>query len=157
MAGALFVAFLMTVGVTLVGFEGIVPLDCRIGREVVDETRDGFGVVLESAEGIRVLEIGFIGVRIAVVCLVDVSEMGGDVGVGVSDTVSMVETDLVSGGVVTMGEEATEFGERSKDGKLGSAMSAVAMGDTSRLSCFLSLPCVISASILRSESSSRSR
>lgn len=68
-------------------------------------------MLLVSPEGMRILLGGFIGVRIAFDSFADDSDIGGDGGVGVSDTVSAVETDFVSGGVVISGEEAPEFGE----------------------------------------------
>jgi len=68
--------------------------------------------VLESPEGSFNLLFGrFIGVfRIGFVVVED-SDIGGDGGVGASDTVSAVETDFVSRGVVTIGDEAVELGD----------------------------------------------
>jgi hypothetical protein len=96
---------------------------------------------------------GFIGVFTVGIAEPEASEIGGEGGVGVSETVSVVETDLVSGGVVIIGEEAVEVGESSKDGEFGAEMSV-----SREVSCrFRSLSCKISASILRSDSSSRNR
>ena len=80
---------------------------------------------------------------------VDDSETGGEGGVAV---VVCVETDFVSGGVVIIGEDAVDTGEpSSKPGVFGVEISVVI-----ELSCRLrSLSCMISASTLRSESSSR--
>jgi len=129
----------------------------RVVREV-DIKREGFGVVLESPVGSRETLLcwfwGVLSMRL-VAALTDVSEIGGEGGVGVSDTVSAVPTDLVSGGVVIIGEEATESGECS-NGEFGAVMSMDRAG-SARVLCFLSLSCMISASILRSESSSRNR
>jgi hypothetical protein len=113
----------------------------------------GFGVVLESPEGsFSLLVGGFIGVFSIGLAEPDASEIGGDGGVGVSETVSAVEIDLVSGGVLIMGEDAVDVGE-SPDGEPSVARSVDNEG-----SCrFRSLFCIISASIFKSESSSRSR
>ncbi len=156
MAGALLLAFRITEGVAFLAREELVgavgPLELR--RFPDGYRAAGFGVVLESPVGsFSLLLGGFIGVL--TICLADpeASEIGGDGGVGVSDTVSVVEIDLVSGGVVIIGDEAVEVGEPSNDGEFGAVISVVMWG-----SCrFRSLSCMISASILRSESSSRSR
>lgn len=110
--------------------------------------------MLESPEGSLILLVGgFIGVLIMGLADADASEIGGDGGVGVSEIVSVVDTDLVSGGVVIIGEEVVDEGEPGKTGEYGAVMSVVM-----EASCrFRSLSCMISASILRSESSSRSR
>jgi hypothetical protein len=146
----LVVAFRITEGVALVELTGIDgPL---IDREA-EASLDGFGVVLRSADGNLILLGGFIGVFICLGAVPDASEMGGEGGVGVSDTVSVVETDFVSGGVVTNGDEAAELGDPSKEGELGAVIS-VDMVWRFRAPCFLSLSCMISTSILRSDSSS---
>ena len=156
-AGALVLVCRITEGVAfLVRVElggAVGPLEVRKfpdGNRVV-----GLGVVLESPEGnFNLLFGGFIGVLAIGLVVAEASDIGGDGGVGVSETVSVVETDLVSGGVVIMGEEAVDAGEpSSKAGELG-AVRSVAIEGSWR---FRSLSCIISASIFRSESSSRSR
>lgn len=62
---------------------------------------------------------GFIGVFAIGLVVAEASDMGGEGGVGVSETVSVVDTDLVSGGVVIIGEEAVEVGEPTRDGEFG--------------------------------------
>jgi hypothetical protein len=156
-AGAFALAFRMTEGVAFLALEELVgpvgPLelctDDDNGYRAV-----GLGVVLESPEGILILLFGgFIGVFMTGLADPEASEMGGDGGVGVSETVSVVETDLVSGGVVIIGEEAVDVGEPANEGEFGAVISVVR-----EVSCRLrSLSCKISASILRSDSSSRSR
>lgn len=86
----------------------------------------------------------------------DISDIGGEGGVGVSETVSEVDTDLVSGGVVIIGEEAIESGEPREYGELSVPICVDSEGSR-RAVAFSSLSCAISASIFRSESSSRSR
>lgn len=86
----------------------------------------GFGVVLESPDGSFNLLFGwFIGVLAIDVAVSDASDIGGDGGVGVSDTVSTVETDLVSGGVLIIGEDAAELYDisGSNAGELGVVIS----------------------------------
>jgi hypothetical protein len=86
----------------------------------------GLGVVLESPDGnFNLLFGGFIGVLAIGFVVSDASDIGGDGGVGVSDTVSTVETDLVSGGVLIIGEEAVELKDLSgsKAGELGAVIS----------------------------------
>lgn len=88
--------------------------------------------------------------------------MGGEGGVGVSEMVSFVETDLVSSGVFIKEDEPMESGECSlaKEGVFGAVMPADNIGRClfSLFSCcLLSLSCRISASIFRSPSSSRRR
>jgi hypothetical protein len=155
-AGAFALAFRMTEGVAFLPREELVgaigPLELRRfdgGYRAV-----GFGVVLESPEGSLILVFGgLIGVFTMGLAEPEASEIGGDGGVGVSETVSVVETDLVSGGVVIIGEEPVDIGEPAREGELGAVMSVVM-----EVSCrFRSLSCMISASILRSDSSSRSR
>jgi hypothetical protein len=150
----LFVALRISEGVALVLFVGTGGF---LVVRLVETKREGLGVVLESPVGSRTLLCWFCGVfRIVLgAALTEVSEIGGEGGVGVSDTVSAVPTDLVSGGVVIKGEEATDSGEWS-NGESGDVISVVREGSV-RVLCFLSLSCMISASILRSESSSRSR
>lgn len=70
---------------------------------------------------------------------------------------SAADSDLRSGGVIIIGELAVECGELQKDGDPGIEEMSVEMVERCRDSCFLILSCRISASILRSDSSSRSR
>lgn len=157
-AGALALAFRMTEGVAFLAREELVgavgPLEFRNVEDDDGYRAVGFGVVLESPEGILILLLGgFIGVLTAGLAEPEASEIGGDGGVGVSETVSVVETDFVSGGVVIIGEEAVDVGEPAKEGELGAVMSVVR-----EVSCrFRSLSCKISASIFKSDNSSRSR
>jgi len=111
---------------------------------------EGFGVVLESPDGSFILLFGrLMGVFATGLAFAEASDIGGEGGVKVSGPVSVVETDFVSRGVVIMGDEAVEFGE---DGEFGAVRSVDNVG-----SCLLrSLSCIISASIFKSESSSRS-
>lgn len=146
------VAFRITDGVALVELTG---MDGPLTDREADASLDGFGVVLRSADGSLILLGGFIGVFICLGPFPNDSEMGGEGGVGVSDTVSVVETDFVSGGVATIGEEVAELGESSKEGELGAVISVDIVGRF-QAPCFLSLSCMISASILRSDSSSLS-
>lgn len=127
----------------------------------------GFGVA--SADGIRVLR-ATPEMAAGVLCGeaspflgrgAEASDIGGEGGSWTSETVSAVDMDLVSGGVVTSGELAVDCGDegstfRSKVGDSGTEMS-VEMVERWRDSCFLILSCRSSASILRSESSSRRR
>jgi hypothetical protein len=145
----LLAVFRMIDGVCLAALTGI---GGRVGREI-EASRDGFSVVLVSADGNRILLGGFIGVLICFRAFVEASETGGEGGVGVSDTVSVVETDFVSGGVVTIGDEAAEL---SDEGELGAVISVDRLGRF-RAPCFFSLSCMISASIFRSDNSSRNR
>lgn len=96
---------------------------------------------------------GFIGVFRIGLADPEASDIGGDGGVGVSDTVSVVDTDFVSGGVVIIGDEAVDVGESPKNGELGAVMCVAIEGSWR----FRNLSCKISASILRSDSSSRRR
>jgi hypothetical protein len=110
----------------------------------------GLGVILEPPEGSLILLLGgLLGVFAIGLAVADDSDIGGEGGVGVSDMAS-VETDLVSGGVEIIGEEAVDVGE---DGEFGAVMS-VAIGERFR---FRNLSCRISASTFKSESSSRNR
>ncbi len=155
-AGALVLVWRMTAGVAFLAREeevgAVGPLELR---RLLEAYRDeGFGVVLESPVGnFILLGGGFIGVFKIDLADPDASDMGGDGGVGVSETVSVVEIDFVSGGVVIIGDEAVDVGESSRDGELGAVMSVAIEGSWR----FRSLSCRISASILRSESSSRRR
>lgn len=151
--GALALVFLMTDGVAFLVrvVEGgtVGPLELR---KLPDAYRGavGLGVVLESPDGnLSLLFGGFIGVFAIGLAFAEASDIGGDGGVGVSEIVSFVETDLVSGGVVIIGDEAVEMGE---DGEFGAVIS-VAIEESCR---FRSLSCIISASTFRSDSSSRS-
>lgn len=115
----------------------------------------GLGVMLRSPEGSRnFVGGGFMGVLIEGLASLDASDIGGEGGVGVSETVSEVDTDLVSGGVVIIGEDATEFGDPREYGELSATISVDNDGSW-RAVAFSSLSCAISASILRSDSSSR--
>lgn len=145
----------MTAGVAFLALEEEIgaagPFELRRLLELY--LAEGFGVVLESPEGSFILLAGgFIGVFMIGLAEPEASDIGGDGGVGVSDT-SVVEIDLVSGGVVIIGDEALDIGESPEDGEFGAVISVAIEG-----SCrFRSLSCRISASILRSESSSRKR
>lgn len=123
-----------------------------------DGYRIGLGVTLRSADGARMRLGGLRGVRNALGAFDERSEMGGEGGVGVSEIVSAVETDLLSGGVVIRGDEAMESGDISpaNEGVCGAVMSVDNIGSC-LLSCRLSLSCNISASIFKSPSSSRRR
>jgi hypothetical protein len=156
-AGAFVFAFRITAGVA---FLMRVELGGAVGPLEVLKFPDGIlvlglGVVLESPEGsFNLLFGGFIGVLAIGLAEAEASEIGGDGGVGVSETVSLVETDLVSGGVVIMGEDDVEAGEpSSKDGVFGAVRSVEIEGNCR----FRSLSCIISASTFKSESSSRRR
>ena len=157
-AGAFVFVFRITDGVAvrfrteLVG-AGAGPLELRRFEDAY--RADGFGVVLESPEGsFSLLFGGFAGVFATGLADAEASDIGGEGGVGVSETVSFVDTDFVSGGVVIIGDEAAEFGdpEPSNDGEFGAVMSVDREGSWR----FRSLSCIISASIFKSESSSRS-
>jgi len=129
--------------------------------DAVEAENLGLGVILWSADGSRdflcVAGPGvLIGAPLAFGSGAEASDMGGDGGSWISETVSAVERDLVSGGVVISGELAVEFGERSNVGDSGTDMS-VEIADKCRNSCFLILSWRISASIFRSDNSSRNR
>ena len=155
-AGALFLAFRMTAGVAflfrdVLGGGGAIagPLDVRKFPDGI--LVFGFGVVLESAVGTFILLLGFMGVLMTGLAVADASEMGGEGGVG---AVVFVETDLLSTGVMTMGDEAVDAGDPpSKFGVLGAVRSM----DNEASWRLRNLSCMISASTLRSESSSRRR
>lgn len=157
-AGAFVLAFLMTDGVAFLFRDAVLgaggPLEAR---KFPDGSRlaAGFGVVLESPDGSFNLLFGrFKGVFATGFVVFDDSDIGGDGGVGVSDTVSTVETDFVSGGVVTIGDEPVDVGEPSSyAGELGAVISVASEASWR----FRNLSCMTSASILRSPSSSRSR
>lgn len=133
------------------------PRDDRSGC-AEDGYRMGLGVTLKSADGARMRLGGLRGVRKALGAFDERSEIGGEGGVGVSEIVSAVETDLLSGGVVIRGDEAMESGDISpaKEGVFGAVISVDSIGSC-LLSCRLSLSCKISASIFKSPSSSRRR
>lgn len=112
-------------------------------------------MVLESPEGSLSLLFGaLMGVRAGFV-VPEASDIGGEGGVGVSDTVSVVETDFVSGGVVIIGEEAVDTGEStpSREGEFGAVISVAIVGNCR----FRSFSCMISDSTFRSDNSSRNR
>jgi hypothetical protein len=122
-AGAFALAFRITDGVAFLVLEELVgavgPLELRKfpdGYRVV-----GLGVVLESPEGSFNLLFGrFTGVFAIALADPDASDIGGDGGVaraGVSETESVVDTDLRSGGVVIIGEEAVDVGEPGNEGE----------------------------------------
>jgi hypothetical protein len=133
------------------------------GRVVVEEVSAlGFGVTLLSAmdgnldlfweDGAGVLsrEEGFGSEA-------DVSDLGGDGGsVSIGAPFLGGGRAITSGGVVMSGELAVERGEFPKTGDSGMEIS-VEMVERWRFSAFLTLSCRISASTLRSDSSSRSR
>ena len=156
--GALPLVFRMTEGVAFRARVVLVGIDAPPGplelRKFPDWyiSPEGLGVVLESAVGsLNLVFGGFKGVFAGGLAVEEASDIGGEGGVGVSETVSVVDTDLVSGGVVIIGEEAVEVGEPAREGELGALISVA------RASCrFCSLPCMISASTFKSESSSRS-
>ena len=152
-AGAFVLAFRITEGVAFLVREELVgtggPLEVR---RLPDGYRGavGFGVVLESPEGsFNLLIGGFAGVFAIGLAFAEASDIGGDGGVRVSDAITGVDSIFASGGVEMNGEEAVEFGD---EGEFGAVISVAI-----RESClFRSLPCMISASTLRSDSSSRS-
>lgn len=110
--------------------------------------------MLEPPDGnLSLLFGGFIGVFTSGLAFADASDIGGDGGVRVAGPESIVETDFVSGGVVINGEDVVDDGEPSNSGELGAVIS-VAIDESCR---FRSLSCIISASIFKSESSSRNR
>lgn len=83
----------------------------------------GFGVTLKSLEGTRnLVGGGAMGVLVEGKASRETSDIGGDGGVGVSETVSEVDTDFVSGGVVIIGEEATDIGEALEYGEESAGM-----------------------------------
>lgn len=89
----------------------------------------------------------------------EASDIGGDGGSFTSETISVSDNDLLSGGVVIRGELAVELGDVSMVlSNVGdpSTERSVEMVERCRDSCFLILSCKSSTSILRSPSSSRS-
>ena len=120
----------------------------------------GFGVMLFSAEGSLLFRCGA-GVFSPPPILGkgnEASDMGGDGGSWSSSVVvSAADIALRSGGVMIIGELAVECGELQNDGDPGIEEMSVEREERWRDSCFLILACRISASILRSASSSRSR
>lgn len=125
-------------------------------RKLPDGNRvAGFGVVLELPDGsFNLLFDRFEGVLATDLAVEEASEIGGDGGVGVSETVSAVEIDFVSGGVVIIGDDAVDAGEvASKVGVVGEGTSVDIEGSWR----FRSLSCMIPASTFRSESSSLRR
>ena len=105
----------------------------------------------------RVLALEFAGVIIEVGS--DLSDVGGEGGVGASEVAE--DTDFV-GGVAMVGDDAVVDGECSDMDDCGRGMVAArGVGFLSRersdaASALRNLSCLISASTLRSESSSRS-
>ena len=100
---------------------GALPIDGRLlGMRVLEEgslAPIGLGVI--SAEGRRLLR-ATPEMAAGVFCKAappflgsgaEASDMGGDGGSCTSETVSAVDMDLVSGGVVTRGELAVDWGE----------------------------------------------
>jgi hypothetical protein len=151
-AGAFVRVFRMTDGVairfrTVLMGVGPGPMELRRLEEML--RTEGLGVVLELPEGsFNLLLGGLIGVFETGRVVAEASDIGGEGGVGVSETACIVDNDRISGGVVIIGDEAVETGE---DGESGAVISV------ERDRClFRSLSCMISASIFKSESSSRS-
>jgi hypothetical protein len=89
------------------------------------------GLGVASVDGMRVLRAAGAGVFAAFTAFgsgAEASDMGGDGGSWTSDTVSAVESDFVSGGVVTSGELAVDCGDegsrvRSNVGDSGTEIS----------------------------------
>lgn len=139
----------------LVGTAG--PLELRILLEDGYRWAAGLGVVLELPDGSLSLLFGglrgvFISTLLVVVAVAEASDIGGEGGVRVSVTEAPVDVVLDPRGVIIIGDETLELGEPI-EGELGAEMSVWIAA-----SCrFRSLSCIISASILRSDSSSRSR
>lgn len=131
------------------------------GRDDAEDDNLGLGVTVGSIEG----SLDLLGLETGAGVLIegtlvfgsgagaDASDIGGDGGslTGVLTD----ETDEDSGGVVMSGELAPDMALPSKMGLSGMERS-VSVADMWR-SCFLSLSCKISASILRSDNSSRRR
>ena len=107
----------------------------------------GRGVVLGSELGIFncvILLVAFAGIAVT-----DASDIGGDGGVGVSET--DVDVDFGCGGVDKVGDDKLVGGDTSETGERGRFVRITPP------SARRSFPCVISASIFISETSSRSR
>lgn len=131
------------------------------GRDDAVDDNLGRGVTVVSIEG----SLDFLGFGAGAGVLIggtlvlgngggaDASDMGGDGGSLTG--VLTEEMDEASGGVVMRGELAPDMALPSNIGLSGIERS-VSVADIWR-SCFLSLSCKISASILRSDSSSRRR
>lgn len=133
------------------------PRVCLGGREVL-VGYVGRGVVFESASESLDFAIGRAGVLAA--GGMSFSDVGGDGGVRVSDTSE--DTDFV-GGVAIVGEEFDVVGDNSDVADCGRAKPST-RGEgflrrclSAASSAWRSLSCLISASILRSPSSSRNR
>lgn len=128
-----FLVFRMTDGVAFLSRNDdavpVEPLEVLPGCRLDDECLEfALRVVLELPEGsFSLLFGGFMGV-FAIGLVAEASDIGGDGGVGVSEMVSTVETDLVSGGVVIIGEEAVDLGEPSYCGEFGAVMSVASTG-----------------------------
>lgn len=120
----------------------------------------GLGVMLRSAEGRRDLfwadGAGVFSMELGLGKGAEASDIGGDGGsLRVGAPLFEGGNDMSSGGVVTRGELAIEErGESSNVGDSGMEIS-VEMADRWRISAFLILSCMISASTFRSDSSSR--
>jgi hypothetical protein len=132
------------------------------GRLVVEaDNAFGFGVTLWSADGKRDFRCTLLAGVFAAATLgsgTEASDIGGEGGSWIAGAVSLVD-NLVSGGVVIRGELAVESGEFSAClSNVGdsSMERSVDMEERCFASCFLILSCSNSASILRSDSSSRS-
>lgn len=159
-AGALFLALRITAGVAFLlrvvlggaGGGAIAgPLEVEDLKFPDGILEVGFGVVLESAVGTFILLLGFMGVLTDSLAVADASEIGGDGGVG---AVVFVETDLLSTGVIIIGDEEVDAGDPSSN--LG-VFGAVRSIDNEASWRFRNLSCIISASTFRSDSSSRKR
>lgn len=108
---------------------------------------------------IDILVLGTLGVFNGFVALVDFSDIGGEGGVCVSERPA--DDTVFPGGVSKEGDESVVVGESSERGEAEVAARASSKGSflwwSTLASAFLSLSLMISASILRSDSSSRSR
>lgn len=129
------------------------------GRRVAGARLLGFGVVLRSVEGMRDLfceeTAGVLSLEDGLGRGAEASDMGGEGGsFTASGSLPTGRRESSPGGVLIIGELAVDRGESSYMSESGMEMS-VEMADRWRVSAFLILSCMISASILRSESSSR--
>ena len=129
-------------------------------RTLTDFTR-GLGVTLLSMDDNLLFRssvpTGFVAV-LALTTGTEASETGGEGG-SCASVSSAEDSDLASGGVVISGELAVELGDASTFlSNVGEPKTdkSVDMVERCRDSCFFSLSCKSSASILSSESSSRS-